>query len=133
MPNLDDEQFERYLKRFRPRTPEAMPLGHRSSPPHPWRIPLAVSITILLILAASALLFRTSDLAENERTSHSVSVKDSVQPMPPLTVGSANSLLTKAPSFKEAVDSIAFRPPAPAAPQGKQSAIAVLQKERFKL
>lgn len=133
MPNLDDEQFERYLKRFRPLTAEALPLRHRSSPLQAWRLPLAASITVLLILAASALLFRPSHLAENERTTHSISGKDGGQPVPPLTVGSANSLLTRAPSFKEAVDNMAFRPPTPSFPDGKQSALAVLQKERFKL
>jgi len=52
---------------------------------------------------------------------------------PPLTLGRSNTLLAEAPSFKAALDAMAFQTqPAPVAPD-KRSVIAELSKERIKL
>ncbi|MFZ0279636.1 MAG: hypothetical protein WA254_06135 [Candidatus Sulfotelmatobacter sp.] len=45
----------------------------------------------------------------------------------------ANAWLAAAPSFKAAVDDLAFRPQTSPLPQGKQSAVAVLSKEKTRL
>jgi hypothetical protein len=54
-------------------------------------------------------------------------------PLKPFTMRSANAWLATSPSFKAAVDELAFRSPASPVPQGKQSAVAVLSKEKIKL
>ena len=51
----------------------------------------------------------------------------------PLTIGSANALLVHAPSFKAAVDLVAFQPQAAQLSKGTHSALAVLSKEHTKL
>jgi hypothetical protein len=54
-------------------------------------------------------------------------------PPEPLTMRSANAWLATAPSFKAAVDDLAFRSQTRPLPQGKQSAVAVLSKEKIRL
>jgi len=51
----------------------------------------------------------------------------------PLTVGSANALLVHAPSFKAAVDFVAFQSQAAQLPKGAHSALTVLSKENTQL
>jgi hypothetical protein len=51
----------------------------------------------------------------------------------PLTMRSANAWLATAPSFKAAVDDLAFRSQTSPLPQGTQSAVAVLSKEKSRL
>jgi len=51
----------------------------------------------------------------------------------PLTMRSANALMAKAPSFKALIDDMVFRPETIPMPKGKQSAVAVLGKEKLKL
>ena len=50
----------------------------------------------------------------------------------PLTVGRANTLLVHAPSFKAAVDLVAFQSQAAQLPKGTHSALALLSKENTK-
>jgi hypothetical protein len=51
----------------------------------------------------------------------------------PLTIGSANTLLTHAPSVKAALDRVPFHPPSTQLPKGKRSALAVLSEDNNKL
>jgi hypothetical protein len=46
---------------------------------------------------------------------------------------SANALLAAAPSFKTAVDAMAFHSQTIPLPEGKRSAVSVLSKEKIKL
>jgi hypothetical protein len=45
----------------------------------------------------------------------------------------ANSLLASAPSYKAVLDEMAFHPRGSTVPKDKQSAVAVLSKEKIKL
>jgi hypothetical protein len=61
-----------------------------------------------------------------------VSAQKSVQAVP-LTMRSANAWLARAPTIKAAVNDLAFREQVKPTQQGRQSAVAVLSKEKIKL
>lgn len=130
----DDEQFEAYLKRFQPLAPEPVPTinvrgsSRRSSSLGRW--PAAVAA--ILILGAVVLHFRSSRVVI-PHSSSDAAFAPRLAPSEPLTMQSANAWLAKAPSFKAAVDGLAFRPQITPPPQGKQSAVAVLSKEKIRL
>lgn len=133
----DDEQFEMYLKRFDPIAPEPIPtlrLDGASRRPFAFGIGLAAFVTLLLVGIILVAHIRSGsrvvvppnmvrDAASAER--HAL--------LEPLTTRSANAWLTTAPSFKAAIDDLAFRSRGNPIPQGKQSAVAVLSKEKIKL
>lgn len=130
MPNLDDEKFENYLKGFRPLTPEVLPVPRgRSSPRLGVRI-CSVAVGVLLVLAGVVLLRPTAAVKDAVTR---LKTRSEVTTPPPLTVRSANALLTEAPSLKEAIDNMAFHQSTTPLPAEQQSAMAVLRKERFKL
>ncbi|MGE5109912.1 MAG: hypothetical protein ACM3JB_03570 [Acidobacteriaceae bacterium] len=130
MPNIDDEKFEIYLKRFRPVTPATLPIASAPASSHPGALTLVAAVAVLLVVVALVLFLRpTGDVKDR---ADAVPVAETV-PSPPLTIGSANTLLAKAPSIKEAVDGMAFHQSNPVLPPGKESAMAVLGKERVKL
>jgi hypothetical protein len=54
-------------------------------------------------------------------------------PMQPLTMRDANALLATAPSYKAALDELAFHRQRSTVAKGKQSGLAVLAKEKIKL
>ena len=125
MPILDDEQFESYLKEFRPLAPEALQLEKR---PSKLRRPFVV-MTWAAACAASLLLAflwwhrpKPAQLANVQQVTGSQS----------LTIGRANALLVHAPSLKEAFDDLSFQPKPASQPEGKQSALAVLSKDNIK-
>ena len=131
MLNSDDSQFETYLKAFRPNVPEVLPIEHRRWPTHPSAMRWSLAIAVLLIVAATVLLFGPTNRVVQSPIRESISGTEAA-PLPPLTLGRANLLLANAPSFKDAVDSLAIHPSGSSIPKGKQSAIAVLRKEKFR-
>lgn len=128
----DDEQFEAYLKRFHPIAPEPVPTlsvshsSRRSPPPGIW----LAAVVAILVVGAVVLHFRGSRMVVSN-TANAVAERHA--PSEPMTMRSANAWLASAPSFKAAVDDLAFRSQTSAIPQGKQSAIAVLSKEKITL
>jgi len=130
----DDEQFEAYLKRFHPIAPEPVPtlsVGHSSRRSPSLGIWLAAVATIL-VLGAVILHIRSSRIVVSN-TARDAAVAERHAPSEPLTMRSANAWLATAPSFKAAVDDLAFRSQINPLPQGKQSAVAVLSKEKIRL
>ena len=131
MPTLDDERFETYLKEFRPIEPDPLPAIHRkqeywrSSASRLWAIGLA-TIVILGVVT-----FRTVSSRVAKKLSNPPSIEVAL-PKQPLTMRDANALLASAPSYKAAVDSMAFHNQG-SIPKDKQSALAVLAKEKIKL
>jgi hypothetical protein len=128
----DNEQFEAYLKRFHPIAPEPVPTlsvgpsSRRSPPLEIWLAPVAaillIGVVILHVRSRIVVSKTASDAAISERHT----------PSEPLTI-SANAWLATAPSFKAGVDDLAFCPQTNPLPQGKQSAVAVLSKEKIRL
>lgn len=125
MPILDDEQFESYLKEFRPLAPESLQIVKQ---PNRARRPLVVTMWAVACAASLLLAFlwwRGPRPTEPASTPQAVSSQS-------LTIGRANSLLVHAPSLKEAFDELSFQPQPASQPQGKQSALAVLSKDNIK-
>ncbi len=120
MPILDDEQFEEYLKEFRPVAAKSLQFQRQPSRARPRRFAyLAWTAACAASLLMAFLLWHR------------------LKPAPPaialqlarsqsLTLGRANALLARAPSLKEAFDEPSFQPQPASQPEGKQSALAVL-------
>jgi hypothetical protein len=130
----DDEQFEAYLKRFHPIAPEPVPTlsvshsSRRSLPLGAWLAAMAA----ILVIGAVILHIRSSRVVVSN-TAGDAAIAERHAPSEPLTMRSANAWLATAPSFKAAVDDLAFRSQTSPLPQGKQSAVAVLSKEKIRL
>ena len=133
MPDLDDEQFESYLKQFRPLVPDALPareirrVPRRRSSLTIWAVGGAVAIAIVGVVSV-----RTIHHQARTEPKHSDSIL-MPGPTPGLTIRGANALLATAPSYKAAMNELAFHPQNSSVPTDKQSALAVLGKEKIKL
>jgi hypothetical protein len=130
----DDEQFEAYLKRFHPIAPQPVPtlsVGHSS-----WRslsLGSWLAAVAAVIVVGAAILHVHNNRVVVPNTARNVASAERNAPSEPLTMRSANAWLATAPSFKSAVDGLAFRPQSSPLPQGKQSAVALLSKEKIRL
>ncbi len=130
----DDEQFEAYLKRFHPIAPEPVPTisagrsSRRSLSLGTW----LAAVAGILVTGAIVLHVRRNRVVV-PNTFSDAAFADRLAPSQPLTLRSANAWLATAPSFKAAVDGLAFRPQTSPLPQGRQSAVAVLSKEKIRL
>lgn len=125
MPILDDEQFESYLKQFRPLAPDSLRIEKQ---PSRARRPFVVMAGSAAWAASLLLVFLWWYL---RRPAQPGSVPQVVASQS-LTIGRANSLLVHAPSLKQAFDELSFQPQPASQPQGKQSALAVLSKDNIK-
>ena len=132
MPSPDDEQFETYLKQFRPLLPDALPTATRERAlPRHWVFAIwsggAAAVIILGVISFRVI---PSRVAVRPGNPGPASVTAAI---PPLTIRDANSLLAAAPSYKAVLDDMAFHPQASTVPKDEQSAVAVLSKEKIKL
>ena len=128
MANLDDEQFERYLRKFRPADPEPLAIPHRRSTRRLFAVMawgLAGAGVVIAGLFIAQLRVKPVPM---QSTSNLVEVARPVNHQP-LTVGTANALLAQSETFKTALDQLAFRPPSTQLPKGTQSALAVLGQD----
>jgi hypothetical protein len=131
VPNLDDEEFESYLRKFRPQEPQRLP-GEVpvSAGRHPPRLAgLALLAAASLVLGIIALHIRANHFAPAPGRAHQ-SWGEYRMNSRPLTLGVANRLLTDSPSLETALDSLGAEPRTPAIPKGKDSALAVLSEVR---
>ncbi len=129
MPIPEDDRFVSYLKRFQPVVPDALPLHeHRREI---WRRPLIGLVTAAVVILAVVSFF-IADRRVPAKKDDSVS-SEIAQPLQPLTMREANALLASSPSYRAVVDNMAFRKQTVAIPNGKQSALAVLAKQKVKL
>jgi hypothetical protein len=123
----DDDQFERYLRQFRPIAAEPLPVASRR-PARLWLWSLAATAALALIIAAVlAISFRRKPAvpAASERS-------PAIQQLTiarPLTLSRANDLLAGAPSFEAAMDGLAFQSERIQVAPGRQSALEALGKE----
>ena len=140
MLNPDDDQFEQYLKRFSPLIPEPLPMRAEQGRQ-------AHSVPVFAMwagIAAIVLVAVTLSIQPAPKTDGSIQVViDQATGNPAraeqalatqrLTVGRANALLSRASSFEAAFDAMAWRSRTPQMSADKQSALAALSKENFKL
>jgi hypothetical protein len=134
VPTPDDEQFEAFLRQFRPLVPETLASRDRA-PRSRDSFVLGAGISAaaaVLIAVGFTLHIRSHRTAVSNPASHAASAQQPV-PSEPLTLRSANALLAAAPSFKAAVDHMAFHSQTIPLPHGQQSAIGVLSQEKIKL
>lgn len=124
----DDEQFEIYLRQFRPREPEPLPNGkrvrltRRAFAMGACAAAAAVAITVVLTMGRGGRLDRSGG-AERGHIE--------LAPIPPpLTIRKANALVAHAPSLQAAMDLMAFHPQSAVTPKNRQSALFVLSKEK---
>jgi hypothetical protein len=131
VPTLDDERFEKYLKQFRPIVPDALPMRRNSQEflRRPSRLRIWIAGAAAILILGMVGFYIGKDRMAHKLSPASVQV-DLTQP---LTMRDANALLSNAPSYKAAVDSMAFRSQGVMIPKDKQSAFAVLAKEKIKL
>jgi hypothetical protein len=130
----DEEQFEAYLKRFRPVAPEPVPAisGAGSSRRSPSAGTWLAAGAAILVVGAFVLGVRGHRVVVPNR-SREAAFAGRLAPPEPLTMQSADAWLATAPSFKAAVDGLAFHPQTSPVPQGKQSAVKVLSEEKIRL
>jgi hypothetical protein len=134
VPIRDDEQFEKYLKQFRPVPPEPLTVKEQvRTRPRPLVIAAwaAVAVAIVVAVILSIRLSQPPSPVQDAGTGG-----PRVEPLngpQPLTIASANALLAHAPSFKSAVESVAFRSEPEPVAEGKHSALVLLSKEKIKL
>jgi hypothetical protein len=129
VPTPDDELFKAYLKQFRPLAPTPLPAKAFGRRAFLW----AAGIAAIAILAVTLALHFRAEQARITKTSRQAGTADPVASTQALTVRRANDLLAKTTSFKTLVDDMAFRSQAIPIPEGEQSAVAVLGKEKIKL
>ena len=133
MPIPDDEQFERYLRQFKPLAADPLPVaGRRPALAHFWLcfVPTAAAIAVLLVLFFT-LRGRSKPVLAPQAKSPAGS--EELATSQPLTLQQANELLAHAPSFTAALDDVAFQRQRRKLPQGSLSALAALSKEDIKL
>jgi hypothetical protein len=133
VPIHDDEQFEKYLKQFRPVAPEALALKEQGRGRRPLLFAAWAAVAVAILAAVMVSLRSYQHRAPvREPGAGSPTVERLTNPQP-LTIRSANALLASAPSFKAAVESVAFQPESRPLSEGRYSALAVLSKEESKL
>lgn len=124
----EDEKFKRYLRGFRPVAPQPLRV-RKHSLATPRTLVLAGGAAACLAVLALVLLFVSH---RHQTTQGSTNPLWSANPRL-LTIGSANALLARAPSFKEAVDEVSIQPQTTPQSEGKLSALTVLSEENIKL
>ena len=130
MPLSDDERFENYLKQFHPLAPEALPTEKRGGARQRLSVFAAWVAAAVVVLIVTVLMMRPrSKPAHSEESTGSIARVGQLTYPQALTIGSANALLARAPSFKAAIDRVAFPPQTEQLPQGTQRLLAVLGKE----
>ena len=134
MPIPDDEQFEQYLKQFRPLDAEPLPTGKNTRVTQRWFVfaawaAAAAALFVVVLLATQ----HRPETAELSRAAGTLVGAEPLSNTLPLTVGTANALLAQSASVKATLDRMAFQPQSTQIPKGKHSAFAVLSKENTKL
>jgi len=129
----DDEQFEKYLKKFQPVDPEPLLVKEQVQE---LRRPLvfgtwgAIAAAILIAVTMSVHVHKPAQPAQD--TGRKVPGMKHVSNPQPLTIESANVLLESAPSFKAAVDDMAFQPESKPISEGRESLLALLSEEEVR-
>jgi hypothetical protein len=133
--NKNDDRFEVYLKQFLPLAIEPLRID---TPGRDARRPLtlaawAAAAAVVILIASVLMLYPGAGRTDSSASPGNSADGDRLPDSQPLTLGSANALLTRSPSVKAALDGVPFHPPSTQLPKGKQSALAVLSEDKDKL
>jgi hypothetical protein len=135
VPIHDDEQFERYLRQFRPTDPTSLPTekhGRLTRRGVVFAATGAAAAAALVVLLTQPSRPGSGETVHGNGTGASIGVERLRTPSP-LTIHIANSLLAQSPSVRTTLDRMAFQSQSMPVPEGKHSAFAVLSKENDKL
>jgi hypothetical protein len=132
VPINDDERFELYLKEFRPLVPKVLPTEKQGERRAPRMVAWVAAAAAVLGVVALTISLRPDGTRASLGKEQESEVEHLVNTQP-LTIRSANALLSTAPSFEAGVDEMAFPPKAAPLPKGEHSAITALGKEETKL
>lgn len=124
---LEDQQFERYLRQFRPNGPEPLLIHVNHDRPRWFWIPITVGVAACLTLA---LFFGIQRAPRIESISRS---KETEAQFQPFTIARSRDLLAHSGSIKSSLDKIAFGSRSIQLRPGEQSALEILGKEKTKL
>jgi negative regulator of sigma E activity len=129
----DDEQFEHYLKQFRPLAAEPLPIARPKRPTVRWFVPVAVAAAgaVIMVVVVLGLHSRPKPTPATDAVDSFARI-ELLRNSEPLTIRSANALLASAPSFKEAVDRVAFQFQVTPLSKDTHSALAALSQEETK-
>jgi hypothetical protein len=127
-----DEKFEAHLKQFRPLAPQPLPVKSHVHAPQRWFVLAAWTAAAAVVVTIAVLAFHARP-GRITPPVESFTVADQLERPQSLTIGTANALLATAPSFKDAIDEMAFPPKPAPLPADKHSALAELSKEKIKL
>lgn len=125
--HADDDKFEVYLKQFRPRAPEPLPVVTRA--PHVRRALAVGSWAVAIIL--TGVLLATSWTAKPPHSPAKAGDRTTAfqtADVHPLTIRTANELLDRAPSLQAAMSELLLDSEEKTIPTS-QSAFAALSKE----
>jgi hypothetical protein len=131
--NHDDGQFESYLQQFRPLAPVSLPVELVSAQRRRLRFTAWTAIAALLLVTAALTLRLALGPARPPHPAQSNAAREPFTNSQPLTIAEANALVARSPSVREAIDYLSFRRWDTQLAKGKQSALAVLSKEKIKL
>jgi len=127
----DDERFEIYLKQFRPLVPDVVPVNQtKPVPRRHFGLTLRAAgwVVAMVIFGVAGL-----RILSHQRAAESHHTAKAKLASTPLTVQRANDLLATAPSYKALMNELTIPPKSSPVPNDKQSALAVLSKEKIKL
>ena len=123
-----DDQFEAYLRKFRPVVPDPLPtVEYSRESRRSWKLAVSILAVASMVLVGVFLLKVRTPQTMVPVISQVVS-GEAGPPSGPLTQQKANEWLARASSFTTAVDDLAFRNQTNSIQPGKQSAVAVLSK-----
>lgn len=131
MPIRDDEQFKKYLKQFHPVAPEALPVKEQVKVRRPLSFAAWAAVAAVLLAVMVSVFLHWPPHRPGEVRTSGPGVDELNNPQP-LTIAKANALLGKAPSFKAAVDNMAFQSESRSISEGRYSALALLSEEETK-
>lgn len=126
MKHRDDEELKSYLRQFRPLHAEPLPVTQAQAAHKPRRLALWAGAAAVFVIAAVLAFRLLPNQHPDSPESASATRIDNPQP---LTVYTANQILSRASSTKTALDDIAFQAQTVPASQGTQSALKVLSNE----
>jgi hypothetical protein len=130
VPIPDDEQFEGYLKEFRPLTADPLLPERRRGRSRRVFVFAAFGGVCAGAIVLALLVLRHAPASDRSKTGSAVLTGAlKIPSQQPLTIGRADALIARARSFQAAVDQMSFESSAAPKSDGKESAFSVLSKE----
>jgi hypothetical protein len=123
-----DDKFEVYLKQFRPHEPEPLPMRTFTRSKDVRKKMAAKGLAVAAIITVAGLLAYTRGKHFTMGPDNPSRDLSHAEPTQPLTIHSANARLSAAPSFKAAIDEMAFPPAKAPRPKEMRSALDALSE-----